>query len=129
MLLKRIWIFLLCGVIAAGLVDYAVTFRFFDRPLTQAKQEEFQEQIKLPDNFTLAASVDTVDTVKNTLQAAKKSVYDGTYALELNVTINSKGVPYLADIWPTARNTSPALRCSWKPYSRPLPTWNTCAIS
>ena len=97
MLLKRIWVFLLCGVIAAGLVDYAVTFRFFDRPLTQEKQEEFQEQIKLPDNFTLAASVDTVDTVKNTLQAAKKSVYDGTYALELNVTINSKGVPYLAD--------------------------------
>ena len=97
MLLKRICIFLLCGVIFVGLVDYSVTFRFFDRPLTKEKQEEFQERIELPKNFTLAASVNSIDTVKNTLRAAQKNVRGGSYALELNVTINTKGVPYLAD--------------------------------
>ncbi|MBQ7543075.1 MAG: hypothetical protein IJT44_12380 [Clostridia bacterium] len=97
MLLKRIWIILLCAVIGVGTIDYAVHFRFFDRPLTQAKQEEFQSKILLPSNFTLAASVNSFDTVKNTLQAAKQNVSKGSYALELNVAVGTNGKLYLAD--------------------------------
>ena len=97
MFLKRIFVVLLCGVIAGSCVIYTLTFRFFDRPLSEAKQEKFQEQIVLPDNFTLAASVNSFDTVKNTLQSARKNVSQGSYALELNVAFNAKGTPYLAD--------------------------------
>ncbi len=97
MLLKRIFVVLLCGLIAAGTVIYALSFRLFDRPLTEAKQEKFQQRILLPDNFTLAASVNSFDTVKNTLQSAKKNVSSGSYALELNVTFDADGTPFLAD--------------------------------
>ncbi len=97
MFLKRIFVLLLCGLIAGGCVIYTMTFRFFDRPLTESKQEEFREQIHLPDNFTLAASVNSFDTVKNTLQSARKNVSGGSYALELNVTFDADGTPYLAD--------------------------------
>lgn len=97
MFLRRIFVVLLCGLIAAGGVIYTLTFRFFDRPLTQAKQEKFQERIVLPDNFTLAASVNSFDTVKNTLQSARKNVSSGSYALELNVAYDTDGTPYLAD--------------------------------
>lgn len=97
MFLKRIFVVLLCGLIAGSGVIYTLTFRFFDRPLTEAKQEKFQERIVLPDNFTLAASVNSFDTVKNTLQSARKNVSSGSYALELNVTFNPNGTPYLAD--------------------------------
>lgn len=97
MLLKRILILLLCGVIIAGTIDSAVHFRFFDRPLTKKQQEKFQTMIELPDNFTLAASVNSFDTVKNSLKGAQKNVRSGSYALELNIATDSKGVPYLAD--------------------------------
>lgn len=97
MFLKRIFVVLLCGLIAGSGVIYTLTFRFFDRPLTEARQEKFQEKIVLPDNFTLAASVNSFDTVKNTLQSARKNVDGGSYALELNVSYDKKGTPYLAD--------------------------------
>ncbi len=97
MLLRRICVVLFCGLIAGGGVFYTLTFRFFDRPLTEAKQEEFQEKISLPDNFTLAASVNSIDTVKNTLGSARKNVRDGAHALELNVTFAEDGTLYLAD--------------------------------
>ena len=97
MLLRRIWVVLLCGLIAGGALFYTFTFRLFDRPLTNAKQEEFQQQISLPDNFTLAASVNSFETVKNTLQAARDNVNNGAYALELNVTFGKDDAPYLAD--------------------------------
>lgn len=97
MFIKRIFVLLLCTLIAGGGIFYTVTFRLFDRPLSGSKQEEFQEQIHLPDNFTLAASVNSFDTVKNTLQSARKNVNGGSYALELNVTLDEKNVPYLAD--------------------------------
>lgn len=97
MILKRVFVVLLCGLIAGGGVFYALTFRFFDRPLTGSKQEKFQEQIALPDNFTLAASVNSIDTVKNTLGSARKNVRDGAYALELNVTYAEDGTLFLAD--------------------------------
>lgn len=97
MFLRRIFVVLLCGLIAGGGVIYTTTFRFFDRPLTEAKQEKFQEKISLPDNFTLAASVNSIDTVKNTLESAQKNVRDGAFALELNVTFSPAGTLYLAD--------------------------------
>lgn len=97
MLLRRVCVVLLCGLIAVGGVLYTLTFRFFDRPLSGSKQEEFQQMIRLPDNFTLAASVNSFDTVKNTLQSARKNVRDGAYALELNVTFAEDGTLYLAD--------------------------------
>ncbi len=97
MILKRIFVVLLCGLIAGGGVFYTLTFRFFDRPLTGSKQEKFQQLIALPDNFTLAASVNSIDTVKNTLESARKNVSDGAYALELNVTYAEDGTPFLAD--------------------------------
>lgn len=97
MFLRRIFVVLLCGLIAGGGVIYTTTFRFFDRPLTESKQEKFQEQIRLPDNFTLAASVNSIDTVKNTLQSARKNVSDGAYALELNVAFAEDNTLYLAD--------------------------------
>lgn len=97
MFLKRIFVVLLCGLIALSTVFYTLTFRFFDRPLTEAKQEKFQQRIVLPDNFTLAASVNSFDTVKNTLQSARKNVSGGSYALELNVAYDADGTPFLAD--------------------------------
>ena len=97
MILRRICVLLLCGLIAGGCIVYTVTFRFFDRPLSQSKQEEFQQRISLPNQFTLAASVNSVDTVKNTLESARKNVRDGAYALELNVTYAEDGTLYLAD--------------------------------
>jgi hypothetical protein len=98
MFLKRIFVVVFCALIAIGGVIYGSTFRFFDRPLTGSKQEKFQQTIRLPDNFTLAASVNSFDTVKNTLQSARKNVSDGSYALELNVTFDEDGTTlYLAD--------------------------------
>lgn len=97
MFLKRIFVVLLCGLIAGSTVIYTLSFRLFDRPLTEAKQEKFQEKIVLPDNFTLAASVNSFDTVKNTLESAKKNVSSGSYALELNVSYDADGTPFLAD--------------------------------
>ena len=97
MFLRRIFVVALCGVIALSAVFYTLTFRLFDRPLTEAKQEKFQQQIVLPDNFTLAASVNSFDTVKNTLQSARKNVSSGSYALELNVAFDEDGTPFLAD--------------------------------
>ena len=97
MFLRRIFVVLLCGLIAGSGAIYTLTFRLFDRPLTEAKQEKFQEQIVLPDNFTLAASVNSFGTVKNTLQSARNNVSNGAYALELNVAYDPEGTLYLAD--------------------------------
>ena len=97
MLLKRILAGILCAVIMAGCVFYGVTFRFFDRPLSAQAQAEFQSSIALPDNFTLAASVDCAESAKNSLQAVRENIKTGAYALELNVAFNSKNEPYLAD--------------------------------
>ena len=77
MLLKRILIGILSAVIAAGGIFYGVTYRFFDKPLTQKAQEAFEEQISLPDNFILAASSDCYNDVKNTMQAVHDSVKEG----------------------------------------------------
>ena len=97
MLLKR----LLCGVLAvvilAAAAYYGWTFRFFDRPLTAEAQKEFVEQVALPNNFTLAASVNSSEGAKNSMEAVREAVKNGSYALELNVAFNDKRVPYLAD--------------------------------
>ena len=97
MLLKR----LLCGVLAVVILAaagyYGWTFRFFDRPLTAEAQKEFEEQVALPNNFTLAASVDSFESAKNSMESVREGVKSGSYALELNVAFNDKRVPYLAD--------------------------------
>ena len=97
MLLKRILAGVLCAVITAGCIYYGVTFRFFDRVLSVKAQEEFKQAISLPDNFTLAASVNCSESAKNSLQAVRDAVRSGAFAIELNVSFNAKNVPYLAD--------------------------------
>ncbi|MGN0636499.1 MAG: hypothetical protein ACI4I5_09790 [Acutalibacteraceae bacterium] len=97
MLLKRILIGILSAVIAAGGIFYGVTYRFFDKPLTQKAQEAFEEQISLPDNFILAASSDCYNDVKNTMQAVHDSVNSGAYAIELDVSFAEDSTPYLAE--------------------------------
>ena len=97
MLLKRVFAGVLCAVILAGAVFYGVTFRFFDRALSAKAQEEFKQSIALPDNFTLAASTDSSEAAKNSLQAAREAANSGAYALELNIAFDDRSVPYLAD--------------------------------
>lgn len=97
MLLKR----LLCGVLAVVILAaagyYGATFRFFDRPLTAQAQKEFEEKVALPMNFTLAASVDSFESAKNSMQSVQEGVKSGSYALELNIAFDETRVPYLAD--------------------------------
>lgn len=97
MLLKRILVGVLCAVIAAGSVYYGATYRFYDKPLSQKVQEEFEAQISLPDNFVLAASSECYNDVKNTMQAVHDSVNSGAYAIELDVSFAEDSTPYLAE--------------------------------
>lgn len=97
MLLKRILIGVMCAVIVAGSVFWGATYRFFDRPLSEKVQKEFEKQISLPDNFVLVAGSECYNDVKNTMQAVRDGVNSGAYAIELNVSFAEDNAPYLAD--------------------------------
>ncbi len=117
MLLKR----LLCGVLAVVILVaggyYGMTFRFFDRPLSSEVQKEFEEQVALPRNFTLAASVDSFESAKNSMQSVRDGVKSGSYALELNIAFDSARVPYLADGREYITDSSVPLEKVFKTYA------------
>ncbi|MBQ3151084.1 MAG: hypothetical protein IJB86_07585 [Clostridia bacterium] len=97
MLLKRLTAFLMCIITVSATVYSVFTYRFFDKPLSEAQKEAFCKEISLPDGFLLTASADSFDAVRNSDESVLSNFKSGSYAIELNVAFTDDSVPVLAD--------------------------------